>query len=42
MKQNFADLQYATQGLITGIVCMLHIYFTISLARVHSWGCDLE
>lgn len=42
MKQNFADPQYATQGLVTEIACMLHVYITISLACVHSQGCNLE
>lgn len=38
MKWNFADPQYTTQRLIAGIACMLHVYLTISLACVYSWG----
>lgn len=42
MKWNFADPLYATQELITGIACMIHVYLRIGLACDHSWASDLE
>lgn len=42
LKLNFADPQYVTQGLVTGMACVHHVYLTISLTYVHCWGCDLE